>query len=120
MIPSALHQRFKAATTMSPRQFQKQLRLQEARRLMLREGLEAAAAGHRVGYESPSQFRRESRPLFGAPPRRAVVAARVSCAELVPDTIIYCDIRCADCSPPLPSPPCPRLHPPRPPTHLSP
>src|SRR3546814_15585436 len=49
MSPSALHQRFKAATTMSPLQFQKQLRLQEGRRLMLSEGMEAAAAGHRVG-----------------------------------------------------------------------
>lgn len=78
MSPSALHQRFKAATAMTPLQFQKQLRLQEARRLMLSEGMEAAAAGHRVGYESPSQFSREYRRLFGAPPRREVVAARVS------------------------------------------
>src|SRR3546814_2259648 len=78
MSPSALHQRCKADTTMSPLQFQKQLRLQEARRLMLSEGMEAAAAGHRVGYESPSQFSREYRRLFGAPPRREVVAARVS------------------------------------------
>src|SRR3546814_7005641 len=78
MSPSALHQRFKAATTMAPLQFQKQLRLQEARRLMLSEGMEAAAAGHRVGYDSPSQFSREYRRLFGAPPRREVVAARVS------------------------------------------
>src|SRR3546814_13337562 len=83
MSPSALHQRFKAATTMSPLQFQKQLRLQEARRLMLSEGMEAAAAGHRVGYASPSQFRREYRPLFGAPPRRAAVAARVARDALV-------------------------------------
>ncbi len=76
MSPSALHHRFKAATSMSPLQFQKQLRLQEARRLMLDEGIEAAAAGHRVGYESPSQFSREYRRLFGAPPRREVAAAR--------------------------------------------
>lgn len=76
MSPSSLHQRFKAATSMSPLQFQKQLRLQEARRLMLSEGLEAAAAGHRVGYESPSQFSREYRRLFGAPPRREIVSAR--------------------------------------------
>src|SRR3546814_8576126 len=110
MSPSALHQRFKAATTMSPLQFQKQLRLQEARRLMLSEGMEAAAAGHRVGYESPSQFSREYRRMFGAPPRREVVAARVSWEELVTATIIYPDIRCAYCSPPLPSPPWPRLH----------
>src|SRR3546814_9615942 len=70
MSPSALHQRFKAATTMSPLQFQKQLRLHEARRLMLSEVMEAAATGHRVGYESPSQFSREYRRLVGGPPRR--------------------------------------------------
>ncbi|NZA26627.1 AraC family transcriptional regulator [Luteimonas sp. SJ-92] len=75
MSPSTLHQRFKAATAMTPLQFQKQLRLQEARRLMLMEGVEAAAAAHRVGYESPSQFSREYRRLFGAPPRREVQAA---------------------------------------------
>ena len=77
MSASSLHQRFKAVTSMSPLQFQKQLRLQEARRLMLSEGMEAAAAGHRVGYESPSQFSREYRRLFGAPPRREIVAARL-------------------------------------------
>jgi AraC-like DNA-binding protein len=76
MSPSALHARFKAATTLSPLQYQKRLRLQEARRLMLAEGIEAAAAGHRVGYESPSQFSREYRRLFGAPPRREVSGMR--------------------------------------------
>lgn len=76
MSPSALHERFKAATAMTPLQFQKQLRLQEARRLMLVEGLDAAAAGYRVGYESPSQFSREYRRLFGAPPRREIDAVR--------------------------------------------
>ncbi len=73
---SALHHRFKAVTAMSPLQFQKQLRLQEARRLMLTEGCEAAVAGHRVGYESPSQFSREYRRLFGAPPRAETQALR--------------------------------------------
>jgi AraC-like DNA-binding protein len=77
MSPSSLHARFKAATAMSPLQFQKQLRLQEARRMMLVDGLEAASAGHRVGYESPSQFSREYRRLFGAPPRREIEAMRV-------------------------------------------
>lgn len=72
MSPSNLHHRFKAVTAMSPLQFQKQLRLHEARRLMLSEGLEAAAAGHRVGYESPSQFSRDYKRLFGAPPRREI------------------------------------------------
>jgi len=78
MSPSSLHQRFKAATAMTPLQFQKQLRLQEARRLMLTEGLEAAAAGHQVGYESPSQFSREYRRLFGAPPRRETGHVRIA------------------------------------------
>lgn len=76
MSPSSLHERFKAATAMTPLQFQKQLRLQEARRLMLLEGMDAAAAGYRVGYESPSQFSREYRRLFGAPPRREIDAVR--------------------------------------------
>ena len=76
MSPSSFHHRFKEVTAMSPMQFQKQLRLHEARRLMLTEGLEAAAAAHRVGYESPSQFSREYRRLFGAPPKREVDALR--------------------------------------------
>jgi AraC-like DNA-binding protein len=76
MSPSSFHHRFKEVTAMSPMQFQKQLRLHEARRLMLVEGLEAAAAAHRVGYESPSQFSREYRRLFGAPPRREIDALR--------------------------------------------
>jgi AraC-like DNA-binding protein len=70
MSLSTLHHRFKAITAMSPMQFQKQLRLHEARRLMLSEGFDAATAAHRVGYESASQFSREYRRLFGAPPRR--------------------------------------------------
>lgn len=78
MSPSSLHARFKVVTAMSPLQFQKQLRLQEARRLMLVEGLEAADAGHRVGYESPSQFSREYRRLFGAPPKREIEAMRAA------------------------------------------
>jgi AraC-like DNA-binding protein len=76
MSPSSFHHRFKEVTAMSPMQFQKQLRLHEARRLMLTEGIEAAAAAHRVGYESPSQFSREYRRLFGAPPRREIDALR--------------------------------------------
>jgi AraC-like DNA-binding protein len=76
MSPSSFHHRFKEVTAMSPVQFQKQLRLHEARRLMLTEGLEASAAAHKVGYESPSQFSREYRRLFGAPPRREIDALR--------------------------------------------
>jgi AraC-like DNA-binding protein len=75
---STLHHRFKAMTAMSPLQYQKQLRLQEARRLMLAEGLEASAAGYRVGYESPSQFSREYSRLFGAPPLRDLARMRLS------------------------------------------
>jgi AraC-like DNA-binding protein len=76
MSPSSFHHRFKEVTAMSPMQFQKQLRLHEARRLMLTDGLDAAAAAHRVGYESASQFSREYRRLFGAPPRREIEALR--------------------------------------------
>ena len=70
MSVSSLHHHFKAVTSMSPLQYQKQLRLQEARRLMLVQDVDAATAGHRVGYESPSQFGREYSRLFGAPPVR--------------------------------------------------
>jgi AraC-like DNA-binding protein len=76
MSVSSFHHRFKKVTAMSPMQFQKQLRLHEARRLMLIEGIEAAVAAHRVGYESPSQFSREYRRVFGAPPRREIDALR--------------------------------------------
>jgi AraC-like DNA-binding protein len=77
MSPSGFHLHFKAATGLSPVQYQKRLRLQETRRLMLGEGLDAAEAAFRVGYESPSQFSREYRRMFGAPPRRDVVAHKV-------------------------------------------
>jgi AraC-like DNA-binding protein len=63
-------------TGLSPLQYQKRLRLQEARRLMLGEALDAAEASFRVGYESPSHFNREYRRLFGAPPRRDIEALR--------------------------------------------
>jgi len=76
MSPSALHHRFKAVTAMSPLQYQKHLRLHEARRLMFADGIECATAGHRVGYESASQFSREYRRLFGAPPRAEIARLR--------------------------------------------
>jgi AraC-like DNA-binding protein len=76
MSASSLHHHFKQVTSMSPLQYQKQLRLHQARRLMLGDGLDAAAAGHRVGYESPSQFSREYRRLFGAPPRAEIQQVR--------------------------------------------
>src|SRR5207244_12341654 len=71
MSVSGFHHHFKAVTAMSPSQFQKQLRLQEARRLMLGEDLDAASAGYRVGYDAASQFSREYKRLFGQPPLRA-------------------------------------------------
>lgn len=72
MSTSSFHQHFRDVTAMSPLQFQKQLRLQEARRLMLAEGADAASASHRVGYQSPSQFSREYARQFGAPPARDI------------------------------------------------
>jgi AraC-like DNA-binding protein len=76
LSPSSLHHRFRQFTAMSPLQYQKWLRLNEARRLMLNEGADAAGAAFSVGYESPSQFSREYSRLFGAPPRRDVEAMR--------------------------------------------
>lgn len=73
---SALHHHFKAITAMSPLQYQKQLRLQEARRVMLCENIDAADAGHRVGYESQFQFNREYSRFFGAPPARDIKRLR--------------------------------------------
>jgi AraC-like DNA-binding protein len=67
---SGLHAQFKAVTGMSPLQFQKQLRLQEARRLLLAGETDVARAGYRVGYEDPSHFSREYKRLFGKPPTR--------------------------------------------------
>jgi len=78
MSPSTLHLRFKQLTALSPLQFQKNLRLQQARRLMLSDGLDAASAAHRVGYESPSQFSREYRRLFGTPPREDISLLRAA------------------------------------------
>ncbi len=72
MSVSGFHHHFRALTAMSPLQFQKQLRLQEARRLMLGEGLDAASAGYRVGYGNASHFTREYKRLFGEPPMRDV------------------------------------------------
>ncbi len=72
MSVSGFHHHFKAVTSMSPLQFQKQLRLQEARRLMIGEGLDATSAGFRVGYGNASHFNREYKRLFGNPPMRDV------------------------------------------------
>ncbi|MEH7885197.1 AraC family transcriptional regulator [Bacillus sp. JJ1609] len=72
MSVSSLHRHFKEVTAMSPIQFQKQLRLQEARRLLLSESTDATEAAFRVGYESPSQFSREYSRLFGLPPKEDI------------------------------------------------
>jgi AraC-like DNA-binding protein len=72
MSASSFHHHFKAVTAMSPLQFQKQIRLREARRLMLGEGLNAASAGYRVGYNDASHFSREYKSVFGLPPLRDV------------------------------------------------
>lgn len=78
MSTSALHHHFKAVTNMSPLQYQKRLRLQEARRLILGSALDAATAGFSVGYGSPSQFSREYGRLFGAPPMRDAESLKAS------------------------------------------
>jgi AraC-like DNA-binding protein len=76
MSLSGFHAHFKAVTNMSPLQFQKQLRLQEARRLMVSENLDAAEAGFRVGYEDASHFSRDYKRHFGEPPIRDVERLR--------------------------------------------
>lgn len=76
MSVSSLHRHFKEVTAMSPIQFQKQLRLQEARRLLLSEVTDAADVAFRVGYESPSQFSREYSRMFGLPPREDIKQLR--------------------------------------------
>ncbi len=76
MSVSGFHHHFKAVTAMSPLQFQKRLRLQHARRLMLGEDLDAASAAYRVGYQDASHFNREYKSLFGVPPMRDVQRLR--------------------------------------------
>ncbi len=81
MSVSSFHHHFKAVTAMSPLQFQKQIRLREARRLMLGEGLDAASAGYRVGYNDASYFNREYKRTFGLPPLRDVERLREAARE---------------------------------------
>jgi AraC-like DNA-binding protein len=76
MSVSGLHHHFKAITAMSPLQFQKQVRLQEARRLMLSEDLDAASTAYRLGYHDAAHFNREYKSLFGVPPVRDVQRLR--------------------------------------------
>lgn len=81
MSTSTFHQHFRSLTSLSPLQFQKQLRLHEARRLMLVDQLDAATAAFEVGYESPSQFSREYSRHFGAPPQKDVSNLRQMAGE---------------------------------------
>jgi AraC-like DNA-binding protein len=83
MSVSGFHHHFKSVTAMSPLQFQKRLRLQEARRLMLGEYLDAASAAYRVGYDDASHFNREYKRLFGLPPMRDVERLREVARESV-------------------------------------
>ena len=82
MSTSTFHHHFRTLTAMSPLQFQKVLRLNEARRLMLTERLDATTVAFQVGYESPSQFSREYSRLFGAPPLRDITNLRQTTANL--------------------------------------
>lgn len=84
MSPSAFHQHFKAVTAMSPLNYQKRIRLQEARRLMVGQASDAQAAAFQVGYESPSQFSREYARLFGASPAADAARLRASGQAFVP------------------------------------
>jgi transcriptional regulator GlxA family with amidase domain len=76
MSESSFHRHFRSATSMTPIQFQKQIRLQAARALLISSPGEVAEIGYRVGYESPSQFSREYRRTFGTPPGRDAVRLR--------------------------------------------
>lgn len=78
MSPSSFHRHFKEVTSMSPLQYQKQLRLLKARHLMLTENVDATNTAYQVGYESPSQFSREYARVFGAPPIRDIERLRTA------------------------------------------
>ncbi|MEE3716637.1 AraC family transcriptional regulator [Tumidithrix elongata RA019] len=81
MSVSGFHNHFKSVTAMSPLQFQKQIRLQEARRLMLGENMDVASASFRVGYEDSSYFSRDYKKLFGTPPLRDIAKLRGSLGQ---------------------------------------
>lgn len=76
MSTSSFYQHFKTVTAMTPLQFQKRVRLQEARRLMLGEGLDATNAAYRVGYADAAYFSREYKSVFGNPPMRDIQMLR--------------------------------------------
>jgi AraC-like DNA-binding protein len=101
MSPSSFHQHFRTVTSLSPLQFQKQLRLIEARRLMLSDGVTSSSAAFAVGYESVSQFTREYGRMFGLPPVRETKAARamprLPDPAILPDGIDARKSRCTSC-----------------------
>lgn len=80
MSPSAFHRQFKAATSMTPLQYQKKLRLLEARRLLVSQAINVESAAFQVGYESPSQFSREYSRMFATSPRRDAASLRTTAA----------------------------------------
>lgn len=82
MSASAFHRNFRSVTAMSPLQFQKQIRLQEARTLLAADAGDIAGIGHLVGYDSPTQFSREYRRMFGAPPGRDAARLNAPAARL--------------------------------------
>jgi len=82
MSVSSFYQHFKAVTAMTPLQFQKRIRLQEARRLMLSEGFDATSAAYEVGYRDAAYFSREYKSLFGAPPKRDIQQLRQKIIDL--------------------------------------
>jgi AraC-like DNA-binding protein len=83
MSASSLHRHFRGVTAMSPLQYQKQIRLQEARARLIAESQDVATVGFDVGYDSPSQFSREYRRLFGAPPGKDIARLRKSSTPAV-------------------------------------
>jgi transcriptional regulator GlxA family with amidase domain len=85
MSPSTFHQHFKAVTSLSPLQYQKALRLQEARRLMLAKRMDAGTAGQRVGYLSASQFSREYGRYFGQPPAKDIARLQSTVSRSMSD-----------------------------------
>lgn len=84
MSETSLHRHFKAVTAMTPLQYQKQIRLQEARNLLISRGRDMAAIGFAVGYDSPSQFSREYRRVYGQPPGRDLQRLRADPPQTVP------------------------------------
>jgi transcriptional regulator GlxA family with amidase domain len=85
MSPTSFHRHFRAATAMSPLQYQKQIRLQQARSRLMANGDDVAKVGFSVGYDSPSQFSREYTRFFGAPPGRDAARLRAAVTQLAED-----------------------------------